>query len=173
MNYKFELLSNENAYEYAYVNSTAWLETYPGLIDQEFLESLVTEEALKEFEEKLKGYIINDPNIFYLLRVDNKPVGIVHVRKTKFVGYEEYGELGAIYLLNEFKRKGYGKILFEKAKEELKKMGYTKMINGCINGNPSNEFYKHMGGKYIMSVPFIVKKTGQILRENVYIYDSI
>jgi hypothetical protein len=28
-------------------------------------------------------------------------------------------------------------------------MGYTKMIIGCLNNNPSNNFYKHLGGKFI------------------------
>ncbi len=32
---------------------------------------------------------------------------------------------------------------------ELKKLGCTKMIIGCLDGNPSNEYYKHIGGKFV------------------------
>ena len=28
-------------------------------------------------------------------------------------------------------------------------MKFDKMIIVCLKGNPSNEFYKHIGGKYI------------------------
>ena len=48
--------------------------------------------------------------------------------------------------------------------EELKNMGYDKMLIGCLIGNPSNEFYKHMGGKLIKTRMF---EKLQLL-ENVY-----
>lgn len=51
--------------------------------------------------------------------------------------------------------------------------GAYKMVNGCLDGNPSNDFYKHMGGKLIKKIPFIVKNYGQELVENVYYYDEI
>ena len=51
-------------------------------------------------------------------------------------------------------------------------MGYNKMVNGCLEGNPSNEFYKHMGGKFIETNPFKVPN-GQELIENLYFYDNI
>ncbi|MBO4245377.1 MAG: GNAT family N-acetyltransferase [Bacilli bacterium] len=173
MNYTIEKLSNENACEYAYVNSRAWLESYQGIIDQAYLENLNTDEALKAFCEKLKGYIKDDPNNYFLLRVDGRPVGVLGIRKPKYEDYQDCGELGAIYLLNEVKGKGYGKILFEKAKEELRKMGYNKMVNGCIDGNPSNEFYKHMGGKFVKQIPFKVHNSNQELVENIYYYEKI
>lgn len=173
MGYTIEKLSIDNAYEYAYVNSRAWLEAYKGIIDYEYLERINTDESIKNFTKKLKGYVDNNPEQFFLLRVDGKPVGVLCVRSPKYKDYQDCGELGAIYLLNEVKGKGYGKILFEYAKEELKKMGYKKMVNGCIEGNPSNEFYKHMGGKLVKKTKFIVKNYGQELTENVYLYESI
>ena len=172
-NYIIEELSLDNAYEYAYVNSRAWLESYKGIIDDEYLEKINTDESIQALTEKLKGYVANDSEQFFLLRVNGKPVGVLCVRKPKYEDYQDCGELGAIYLLNCVKGKGYGKILFEYAKRELKKMGYNKMVNGCIDGNPSNEFYKHMGGKLVKQIPFVVKNYGQELTENVYYYESI
>ena len=173
MNYTIEKLSIDNAHEYAYVNSHAWIESYKGIIDDEYLERINTDESIKQFTEKLKEYVFNDPDRFYLLRIEGKPAGVLCVRKSKYEDYQDCGELGAIYLLNEAKGKGYGKILFEFTKEELKKMGYKKMINGCLEGNPSNEFYKHMGGKLVKQIPFVVKNYGQELTENVYYYEKI
>lgn len=105
--------------------------------------------------------------------MNGKVVGVLHVRKSKYKDFQDCGELGAIYLLNEVKGKGYGRILFEYAKKEIRKMGYTKMVNGCLEGNPSNDFYRHMGGKLVKQIPFVVKNYGQELIENVYFYESI
>lgn len=53
--------------------------------------------------------------------------------------------------------------------EELKNMGYDKMLIGCLIGNPSNEFYKHMGGKLIKTRTL---EKLQLL-ENVYYFKKI
>ena len=51
----------------------------------------------------------------------------------------------------------------------VKNMGYDKMLIGCLIGNPSNEFYKHMGGKLIKIRMF---EKLQLL-ENVYYFKKI
>ena len=172
MDYIIEDLNIDNAEDYARVNALAWKQSYNGIVDDEYLEKINTEESIIELSEILKRKIAEEPNTHFLLKVDNKPMGILHVRKPKYEDYQDCGELGAIYLLNIAKGKGYGKILFEKAIFELKKMGYKKMVNGCLEGNPSNEFYKHMGGKFVETNPFKVPN-GQELIENLYLYDNI
>ena len=172
MSYLIEKLSFDNVSEYARVNSLAWKQSYKGIIDDDFLELINTEDEIKKLIEKLKNGLGNDRNVAFLLKVDNKYVGILRVRESKYDKFSDCGELGAIYLLDEVKGKGYGKILYKKAIDELRKMGYRKMINGCLEGNPSNEFYKHMGGKMIETNPFKVPN-GQVLIENLYYYDNI
>ena len=43
------------------------------------------------------------------------------------------------------------------------------MIIGCLDGNKSNEFYKHIGGKYIKQRMF--ERLGML--ENVYLFEEI
>lgn len=43
------------------------------------------------------------------------------------------------------------------------------MLIGCLQGNPSNEFYKHIGGKFIKTRVF--QKLNLI--ENVYFFENI
>jgi hypothetical protein len=43
------------------------------------------------------------------------------------------------------------------------------MIIGCLDGNPSNEFYKHLGGKFVKTR--LYEKLN--IPENVYIFDII
>lgn len=53
--------------------------------------------------------------------------------------------------------------------EKLKNHGNDKMIIACLKGNPSNKFYKHIGGKYIKDS--IYKRLN--LSENIYYYENI
>lgn len=172
MNYTIEELRDENANEYARVNMLAWKQSYKGIVDDDFLELLNTKEEIERQTERLKQGLNDQTQKAFLLRVDGEVKGVLRVRKSKFNEYPDYGELGAIYLLDDIKGKGFGKILFEKAKEELINMGYNKMINSCFEGNPSNEFYKHMGGKPVGKEEIKIPN-GQVLIENIYIYDNI
>ena len=172
MNYVIEELSVDNAEDYARVNVLAWKQSYQGIINDDFLDLINTEKYIQQTIEKLKKGIDNPANKAFLLKVDKKPVGILRIRKSKYVKYSDCGEIGAIYLLDSVKKQGFGKILFKKAIAEIKTMGYTKMINGCIEGNPSNEFYLHMGGKFIEKGSFAVPN-GQELIENIYYYSKI
>ena len=46
------------------------------------------------------------------------------------------------------------------------KKGIKKLIIGCLDGNPSNNFYKHLGGKYIGNDLFREKYI-----ENIYLFE--
>lgn len=45
------------------------------------------------------------------------------------------------------------------------------MVIGCIKENPSNEFYKHLGG--IQKSQRLIQKTGDNLVENIYYFKDI
>ena len=45
------------------------------------------------------------------------------------------------------------------------------MVIGCISLNPSNEFYKHLGG--IKKSERAFTKTGDELVENIYYFEDI
>ena len=137
---------------------------------KDYLESINTINEV----ENMKAVLINsleDGSFRYLLKVNNEYVGIFRVRETKYEGFEDYGELGALYLLNKAKNNGYGKIMFDRAKRELSRMGYDKMIAGCLEENPSNNFYIHMGGIFVKKNPIKIGK--QNLNENIYIFEGI
>lgn len=168
MNLEFEKLSKYNALEYAKINTKSWKESYINIIDNEFLNKINSEIEILKMKNNLINNL-NDGSKRFLLKVNNEYVGLFRIRKTKYENYAEYGELGALYLLNIAKNKGLGKLMFNKAKEELKKMGYTKMILGCLINNPANDFYIKMGGKFIKQNPIIIGN--QELKENLYQYN--
>ena len=170
MNYQIEKMNENNALDYAKVSATVWNQSYRGIVSQEFLNDINRAEKIERMTINLKN-ATEDGSQRFLLKENNEYVGIVRVRETKYTEYRDYGELGALYLLDKAKKKGYGKILFKFAQEQLKKLGYYKMIVGCLEDNPANDFYKHMGGKFIKQYP--IKIGNQNMKENIYLYENI
>ena len=167
MNYIIRKKERKDCADVAHVVTVAWNETYKGIVPDDFLDGLY----LNEEQRAINSYNKFDENNNhqYVLEVDGKVIGFVNVGSTDEKEYDNCGELHAIYIINGYKGNGYGKKLINIGIEELKKMGYNKMIIGCLEGNPSNEFYKHIGGKFIKKRVF--EKLN--LLENVYYFDRI
>ena len=167
MKYLIRKRTKEDCKDIAHVVTVAWNETYKGIVPDWFLEELKNNE-----EERVKKYYNdfdeNDNNQF-VLEVDNEIVGFVNFGVTSDEEYQNCGEIFALYIISKYKGNGFGRKLVETAKNELKNMGYDKMIIACLKGNPSNEFYKHIGGVYVKDGLY---KRLQLL-ENVYYYDNI
>lgn len=143
MNYVIRKIKKDDCKQIAHVVTIAWNESYKGLVPDSFLNGLY------ENEEQRATNIYNDfnenNNHQFVLEIDNKVVGFVSVGETDEKEYKNCGELYAIYIIKDYKGKGFGKQLFEAGKNELKNMGFNKMIIGCLEGNLANGFYKHQG----------------------------
>lgn len=174
MNYELKEIKKEDLYDYMYVNTYSWIEAYKGIMSDWFLEKtkIELEQNVKRLESKFEQTKIDEPDYKrFLLKENNEPIGIFGICKSREEKYPNSGELCNIYLLNKAKKKGYGRLLFEKAKEELKKQNFNDMVIYCIQENPTNEFYKYMGGKLVFSRE---RKIGdKIFVENVYYYEKI
>lgn len=106
----------------------------------------------------------------FLLKLNNKPVGNLSIGISLDENFPNIGEIKAIYLLEEVKHQGYGKILFNKAVQELQKMNFKTMIISCLEENTNaNEFYKHLGGNLVGTRPFTLPN--QTLTENIYYFN--
>ena len=168
MNYSIEELNLNNISNYVKVNAKAWQEAYKGIINDSFIQKINSKEEIDKSIEKRKHKLNNPLDKAFLLRVDNKYVGMFRVCKYASDDYDNIGELKALYLLNEVKNLGFGKILLERAFKEIKTMGFNNMIVGCLSDNTNaNCFYKHMGGVLIGNRNFTLPN--QTLKENVYI----
>lgn len=103
----------EDIPDYVKVNIKAWQESYKGLIGDEILIDVENnvENSIKrqidKFEEDKKNGVKK-----FILKVNNEPVGMMSVGKSRNKKYEGKGELEALYLLDKVKKKGYGKQLF-------------------------------------------------------------
>ena len=147
------------------VVTISWKETYKGIVPQSELDELENTEELR-IKNSYENFDENDNNQF-VLEIDNEIVGFVNIGKTEDKEFENCAEIFALYIIGKFKVQGYGKKLFERAVLGLKKLGFNKMLISCLKENPTNEFYKHMGGIYIKDG--IYKRLN--LKENVYYFD--
>ena len=80
--------------------------------------------------------------------------------------YENAAEIHSLYILKEYQGNGYGKMLYDYAIKNIMEKGIKNLVIGCLNGNPSNNFYKHLGGKYIGNHLFREKYI-----ENIYLFE--
>ena len=153
----------------SHVVTIAWQETYRGIVNDEFLNNLPntekdrTQRALKNFHRK--------DNHQFVILVNDRVVGFVNAGLTEDKEYPGCGEVFALYLISKYKGKGFGRKLTEVGIEELKKLGCSKMVIGCLEGNKTNAYYKHIGGKFVKTRIF--KLPNQEITENVYFFENI
>ena len=165
MEYNIRKRRREDCAAVSHVSTISWNETYKGIVPDWSLKELYdTEEerAKKSYDE----FDEND-NKKLVLEVDGEVVGFVSYGKASHD--EDCGEIRALYIINKYHGYGFGKKLVEAAIEEIKKLGFNKMIITCLKGNPSNEFYKHIGGVYIRDG--VYERLN--LPENVYYFEKI
>lgn len=138
MNYLIRRKEREDCASIAHVVTVAWNETYKGIVNDDFLNSLYENEEQRANNSYNNSSEKDDHQL--VLEVDNEVVGFVNVGATDDTDYDYCGEIYAIYIIGDCKSKVFGKKLFEVGINELKKMGFNKMIVGCLANNPSNEF---------------------------------
>ena len=149
----------------AHIVTIAWNETYKDLVPDWFLEELRANEEQRA--EKAYNAFDENNNHQFVLEINDEIVGFVNCGTSSDNEFENCGEIIALYIINKYQSHGFGRKLVEKAIEELKLLGHDKMIIACLKGNPSNEFYKHIGGRYIKDGTY--KRLN--LPENIYYYD--
>ena len=165
MDYLIRRRKREDCKSIANIVTISWNETYQDIVPKWFLDELKNNEeerAKKSYDEFDKNN-----NNQLVLEVDNKVVGFVNYGITEDEEYQNCGEIFALYIIAKYKGNGFGRKLVEEVKKKFKQQGINKMIIACLKGNPSNEFYKHIGGLYVKDR--IYKKLN--LPENIYYYD--
>ena len=165
MDYLIRKSTIKDVYGIAHVITISWNETYQGMVPQEELDRLYNSED--ERAKKLLSSFKDRDFEEYVLEINRQIVGVIRFGKSHDTDYTSCGEIYVFYIINKYHGLGFGRELFELAKDELKKMGFDKMIIACLKDNPTNEFYKHMGGKYIKDGLFERLQ----LKENIYYYD--
>ena len=143
MNYVIRLANENDCDNLSKLKQQVWSETYRDIYSDEKIDNFDYQKNSEKFLN-----IVNNPNIdLYVVEDNNKLVGYMDCG-APYRPYKEFKqEIGLLYLLKEYQRKGIGKELFNLAVNKIKENGYNEFFVCCNKYNiNAQEFYKKMGG---------------------------
>lgn len=132
----------------AELKGKVWNTTYRGIYSDESLDNYDVRKNQHIFES-----IVLNPDIeLYLAECDGKPVGLMTCGEP-FRPFQHYQqEIGLLYILKEYQRRGIGKGFFDLARRQVKESGYHEFLVSVNKLNqPAIDFYLAMGGRMIFS----------------------
>ncbi|MCM1053119.1 MAG: GNAT family N-acetyltransferase [Ruminococcus sp.] len=143
---EIELVKESDLKACADISIRAWKETYEGIVDKEYLDSLDVQVRFNKFKNNYQMAP------FLVAKINDEVVGFC--RYIDDLKIEEYprvdSELTVLYVKPELKNKGIGTALFSYVKDKLKEKNKHGMLISCIKGNKIGEsFYHKMNGEII------------------------
>lgn len=149
----------QDAAAVARVHILSWRQTYTGLVPQSHLDSLNLETRTKNWRSHLETPGSFD--VFLAAPDDGEVYGIAAAGKrrsggqasvegssSKGDGTAEYdGEVYLIYVLNEAKGRGIGRLLMRAVAESMRGEGLSSAMLWVLEDNPSRGFYERLGAE--------------------------
>jgi ribosomal protein S18 acetylase RimI-like enzyme len=147
----------DDAAAIARVHVASWRSTYRTLLPDDFLESLT--EA--DYADRWRRFIGGGSSRVFVVEPDHPAEGALVGFAS--AGHERAGEIGftgelyAIYVLDAFHRRGYGRELVRACVSGLRDMGLEDMIIWVLSDNqPARRFYERLGGAYVRAQPITI-----------------
>ncbi len=151
------------------INIEVWNTTYKGLIPQEIIDKLQSKDP-ERISRNQKS--IKEKQHTFVAEVDGKIVGFHTFGKTKDENFGDAGEIYAGYILDGYQGLGLGRKMAVACMKELIDNGYTTLVTKCLDGNPSNEFHKSLGGVFVGQSTF--EPMGiYVGKENIYYHKNL
>jgi len=125
----------EDAYELTVCHISCFRSAYRGIVPDEFLENMLAEKEQRV--ERYKKSLIDPGDCeYYCVIYAEKIVGFLIIHKKD-------GEIWAIYLIEEFRNKGYGKAMLAFALNELNHIGHKEIFLWVFEENTgARRFYE-------------------------------
>ncbi|HTW93444.1 MAG TPA: GNAT family N-acetyltransferase [Tepidisphaeraceae bacterium] len=153
----------------AHVHIAAWQTAYRGILPDAFLASLSQE----KHEERHRRYLAKPGTIHFVAELpQHEVVGFV-MGGTERSGDGKYrGEMYAIYLLAEHRRRGIGAALARRWAQTLRDGGINSALVWVLSDNqPAAAFYQRLGARELRQQPIDIG--GISLRETAYGWDDL
>lgn len=150
------------------IHINSWKTTYNKFFPKEVFEN--QEKSFEQRKNQIRDAIENDNEYHYIVYEENNIIkGFACYGNGRGENYKNIGEVYSIYLEQKNQRKGIGSKLIKECFNNLKKEGYKNIIIRCLKGNPSENFYKSLGGKVINIENGIIGETQ--IEENIYMFE--
>ena len=147
---------------------SCWQSAYKGIVPDEFLSHMSATRAQRV--EKHVQDLTNPGNcVYYCVMYDERMVGLLIINKSRNDDAPDIGEIWAIYLVEEFCGKGYGKELLDFQIGELKGLGCKEIYLWVFEENlRARRFYEKHGFSFT-GVTREVSKYGKPLIQIEYV----
>jgi len=131
----------------ARVHVDSWRTAYRGIISDSYLATL-------SYDQRRNGWkdVIENERSFVFVAEEERPgliVGFVNGGKERSKNSDYTGELGSIYLLEDYRGQGIGQRLVITLVKKLIESGNNSMLVWVLAKNPYRKFYEKLGGKYV------------------------
>jgi len=133
----------KDAYEYAANHIACWKAAYKDIISDEYLENMSVEQMAER-----NRTILSDPGTFsyYYAELNDRMIGRLVIGKCGDEDKSNQGEIAAMYLLDEFWGRGYGREMMDYSLTELKRRGYGEVLIWVFESNDrARKFYEKCG----------------------------
>lgn len=144
------------------INIEIWNKTYNGIFPKNILEDLYNkkQESIRRCKQNIKEYIVCKDN--------NEIIGFARYGKNKKSYPEDYAEIYALYVKEEYQNKHAGTCMINYIKEKLKQE-YNHLLISTLKENKANLFYQKQDGIKIDETVFKLGNKEYI--ENLYKFD--
>jgi len=160
----------EDAHALATVRVTGWHQSYAGLMPVELLSKLSIEADRLRVEKAFA-----DPGnkaLRFVAEQHENIIGMGGCGRLRTGDIESRGEVYALYLLDDAKRKGTGRAMMEKMWEALIAEGCTSLQLSVLENNaPARAFYERLGG--VLSHKGTFTYGGFELPDVTYVWEDI
>jgi ribosomal protein S18 acetylase RimI-like enzyme len=131
----------------ARVHVDSWRTTYKGMMPDEVLANLRTEDRERTWGATIERIQAGtSTSCIFVAETDDQIVGFACGGRERGDHPVYKGELYAIYLLKEYQGQGIGRALWNVVAERLVEQGHTAMLIWVAAENPAVRFYEAMGG---------------------------
>lgn len=155
----------EDAEAIAAVHDRAWRGAYAGIIPHRALNAMIGRRGPKWWANA-----ISRSTTVLLLQVGGVLAGYATVGRSRARDLSQAGEIYELYLSPEFQGIGFGRRLFDAARETLAAHGFDGLVVWVLEENePARSFYEQIGGQDAAdSVEIFDNKA---LRKIAYVWD--
>ena len=164
----------------AAVHVAAWRSAYAGLLDEAYLAHL-SQDRLTAFYHRAildrgNGHVVFVATAGGQDRPDDATgaeaeiIGFASGGKARRAGLAQ-GEVETLYVLDDFRERAVGRRLMRAMAAHLRAIGCGSALVWVLSGNPANWFYRHLGGKPVMTEE--IRVAGRPVAQSAYVWDPI
>jgi GNAT superfamily N-acetyltransferase len=129
--------------ELARINIAVWKTAYAGIMDADYLASLDGELVGRARTLRVQASL----GRVLVAERENRAAGFAAFGPARREGRENWGEIYALYILDEYQRKGAGRSLVSACAQAMRALGRQRFMICCLAANGACAFYDKLGGR--------------------------